>query len=211
MSNPIALLVPTFELDAIEAYLAGKEPPFLERLFEALDIPDDAQTSQLEIAVAQILLHRSQGGLPQWGCVSKDGKVVRGREKLKRPKDAEPLTLHPQLLLCINWADSGPGVSWPESYHITRIPGLDQYIVTASRDSTDAWGCTNHAIGFCDANVPIKKAAREIITNYWSKQAGDWDQARWAYLLDEGLISRNEANSWADEIWPETEEESDDA
>ena len=70
MSNPIALLVPTFELDAVEAYLTGKEPPFLERLFEALDIPDDAQTSQLEIAIAQILLHRSQGGLPQWGCVN---------------------------------------------------------------------------------------------------------------------------------------------
>ena len=151
MSNPIALLVPTFELDAVEAYLTGKEPPFLERLFEALDIPDDAQTSQLEIAVAQILLHRSQGGLPQWGCVSNDGKVVRGREKLKRPKDAEPLTLHPQLLLCINWADSGPGFSWPESYHVTRIPGFDKYIFTASRDSTDAWGCTDHAIGFCDA------------------------------------------------------------
>ena len=164
MSNPIALLVPTFELDAVEAYLAGKEPPFLERLFEALDIPDDAQTSQLEIAVAQILLHRSQGGLPQWGCVNKDGKVVRGREKLKRPKDAEPLTLHPQLLLCINWADSGPGFSWPEAYHITRIPGFDKYIFTASRDSPDA------------------------------------------YLFDAGLISGEEADSWADEVWGNPEE-----
>jgi hypothetical protein len=66
-------------------------------------------------------------------------------------------------LLCINWADSGPGFSWPEAYHITRIPGFDQHIVTASRDSPDAWGCTDHAIGFCDANVPFKEAASEII------------------------------------------------
>ena len=28
------------------------------------------------------------------------------------------------------------------------------------------------------------------------------------YLFDEGLISGKEADSWADEIWPETEDES---
>jgi hypothetical protein len=206
MSNIKAIFVSSYELDAVEAYLHGKEPSDLGDLYEDLGVPDEAEPSQIEIAVAQILLHGSQKRLPQWGCVNGDGKVVRGRAKLKRPQGAEPITLHPQHLLCINWADSGPGFSWPEAYHITRIPGFDKYIVTASRDSPDAWGCTDHAIGFCDANVPIKEAAREIITNYWSKQAGEWEQARWAYLFDEGLISGAEANSWADEVWGDPEE-----
>ncbi len=201
MSNINPILISSYELDAVEAYLHGKEPSDLGDLYEDLDVPDEAEPSQLEIAVAQILLHRSQKRLPQWGCVNGDGKVVQGRKNLKRPQDAEPITLHPQLLLCINWADSGPGFSWPEAYHITRIPGFDQYIVTASRDSADAWGCADHAIGFCDANVPIKDAASEIIIKYWLKQSGGWDQARWAYLFDEGLISGKEADSWADEVW----------
>ena len=195
-----------YELDAIEAYLQGREPSDLGDLYEDLDVPDEAEPSQLEIAVAQILLHGSQKRLPQWGCVNGDGKVVQGRKNLQRPQGAEPITLHPQLLLSINWADSGPGFSWPEAYHITKIPGFDQYIVTASRDSPDAWGCTDHAIGFCDANVRIKDAASEIIIRYWLKQAGGWDQARWAYLFDEGLISGKEADSWADEVWGDPEE-----
>lgn len=206
MSNIKAIHISSYELDAVEAYLQGREPSDLGDLYEDLEVPDEAEPSQLEIAVAQILLHGSQKRLPQWGCVTGDGKVVQGRKNLQRPQGAEQITLHPQLLLCINWADSGPGFSWPEAYHITKIPGFDQYIVTASRDSPDAWGCTDHAIGFCDANVRIKDAASEIIIRYWLKQAGGWDQARWAYLFDEGLISGKEADSWADEVWGDPEE-----
>jgi len=206
MSNIKAIHVSSYELDAVEAYLQGREPSDLGDLYDDLDVPDEAEPSQLEIAVAQILLHGSQKRLPQWGCVNGDGKVVQGRKNLQRPQGAEPITLHPQLLLCINWADSGPGFSWPEAYHITRIPGFDQHIVTASRDSPDAWGCTDHAIGFCDAHVRIKEAASEIIIKYWLKQASGWDQARWAYLFDEGIISGKEADAWADEVWGDPEE-----
>ena len=206
MSNIRPIHISTYELDAIEAYLQGREPSDLGDLYEDLGVPDEAEPSQLEIAVAQILLHGSQKRLPQWGCVTGDGKVVQGRKNLQRPQGAEPITLHLQLLLCVNWADSGPGFSWPEAYHITRIPGFDQHIFTASRDSPDAWGCTDHAIGFCDANVPIKEAASEIIIKFWLKQAGGWDQAPWAYLFDEGLISGKEADSWADEVWGDPEE-----
>ena len=206
MSNIKAIHISIYELDAIEAYLQGREPSDLGDLYEDLDVADEAEPSQLEIAVAQILLHGSQKRLPQWGCVNGDGKVVQGRKNLQRPQGAEPITLHPQLLLCVNWADSGPGFSWPEAYHITRIPGFDKYIFTASRDSPDAWGCTDHAIGFCDANVRIKDAASEIIIRYWLKQASGWDQARWAYIFDEGLISGKEADAWADEVWGDPEE-----
>ena len=55
----------------------------------------------------------------------------------------EYLNLEPELLFCVNWADSAPGISWPEAYYVTFIPGLDHYVVTASRDSRDLFGCTD--------------------------------------------------------------------
>jgi len=35
---------------------------------------------------------------------------------------------------CINWADSGPGYSWPESYYVTYIE------VEAERWAEEVWG-----------------------------------------------------------------------
>ena len=131
-------MVPCLELDALETYLTQANPVGLECLFDGLGVPGDATPSRLEIAVAHILLHGSQGTLPQWGCVRGNGEVVLGQKGLKRPKGAKPLRFKPRLVCCINWADSGPGFNWPEAYHITEIPGFAQYVVTASRDSPDA-------------------------------------------------------------------------
>lgn len=200
MKPSFEVLVPTLELDVIEAYVSGKRPAALKRLYKALEIPDDAEASQIEIAVAQILLRKHEQWLPQC-CSFSDGEGVLGRKTLKRATNAPPFTLHPQLLFCLNWADSGPGFSWPESYYITRIPGFDKYIITTSRDSDGAWGCTDHAIGYCDASIPLKEAARHIVIRFWNKQVGEPDEGRWAYLFDEGLISTSEAEEWADEVW----------
>jgi len=67
MSNIKAIHISSYELDAIEAYLQGREPSDLGDLYEDLEVPDEAEPSQIEIAVAQILLHGSQKRLPQWG------------------------------------------------------------------------------------------------------------------------------------------------
>jgi hypothetical protein len=76
-----------------------------------------------------------------------------------------------------------------------------EYVVTAFRDSPDAWGCTDYAIGFCAADVDIKVAARNIVTAYWKIQLDGWGQNRWTYLFDEGLIDATEAEAWAEEVW----------
>jgi hypothetical protein len=54
--------------------------------------------------------------------------------------------------------------------------------------------------------------ARGIICADWACQNGQWEQQRWVYLFDTGLISKAEANAWADEVWPSEpdEEEIDD-
>jgi hypothetical protein len=148
MSNALIKLLHEDELRVLRSYIDGRYDPELEDVFNALDVPVDATPDRIEIAVAQILLNQIQGFLPQWALASPD-KVILARHPHRRHKDAK-LAFHPKLVCTINWADSGPGYSWPESYHITYMPGFDKFIVTASRDSPDTWDCTDHAIGVVD-------------------------------------------------------------
>lgn len=202
MSQPVAALVASYELDAIEAYLHDETvPSYLEAFFDALEIPTHAEPSTLQIAVAQILLGRIEHQLPQWIASRGDGEVVVGRQPRTRPAAAERLTFLPSTVFCINWADSGPGFSWPETYHVTYIPGFERCIVTASRDSSDMWGCTDHAIGHFPMDVGMVEGARRCIAEYWSRQAREYGQSRWAYLFHTGLASAEAADAWADEIW----------
>jgi len=71
--------------------------------------------------------------------------------------------LIPQYLLTINWADSGPGFSWPVAYHVTWVPICDEYVVTQSADSPDAFGYCDFAIGyFLKTDDFVTAAANEI-------------------------------------------------
>jgi hypothetical protein len=210
MTTSVVPLVPPAELDVIETYLTGADPTFLEPLFDDMQIPADVYVPRLRVAVAQILLNGLQGRLPQWGTVSSDGGVILGRHAFQRALEGPQARLEPELVCCINWADSGPGYSWPEAYHVTYIPGFEKYIVTASRDSTDSWGCTDQAIGFCDAGCALEDAAHDIITGYWREMFDKYDQGQWAYLFDEGLIDEDEAERWAEEVWGSDEIDNDD-
>ncbi|MCX7298078.1 MAG: hypothetical protein NTU64_14690 [Hyphomicrobiales bacterium] len=134
--------------------------------------------------------------------------VNLNRKAHKRHKDAR-LAFNPQLVCTINWADSGPGFSWPESYHATYLPGFDKFVITASRDGPDAWGCDDHAIGVADGNLSPVEAAKEAIVEFWTMQVSAWDQCRWAYLFAQGLIDTKTADAWADQVWCQSAEEED--
>ena len=73
----------------------------------------------LENAIARICLESAQRSLPQWAMV-RDGKVTLGRRRQRTARRARKL--RPVHLFTINWADSGPGFSWPEAYHVTCLP-----------------------------------------------------------------------------------------
>jgi hypothetical protein len=61
-----------------------------------------------------------------------------------------------------------------------------------------------------DGTLSPVEAAKEVIIEFWRGQFLSWDQPRWAYLFDEGLIGKKKANAWADEIWcPQDEKEID--
>ena len=99
------------------------------------------------------------------------------RKEHKRHKDAR-LAFNPQLICTINWADSGPGFSWPESYHVTYLPGFDKFVVTASRDGPDAWGCDDHAIGVANGGLSPVDAAKEVVTEFWRMQVNSPRRSR---------------------------------
>jgi len=201
MSANIIRLLPDEERALLECYVAGSQhPPSFQQLFDTMEVPTNAEPDRLQIAVAQIVLHHVQDGLPQWASTTSDGTVVTNRQRHKRHKDAR-LQFNPRLLFEINWATSGPGFEWPEAYHVTYVPGLEKYIFTASRDGDDAFGCADHAIGTAEKGDDLQQAARNVLTSYWQGQANGWDQRRWESCVREGLIDDRTANAWAEAVW----------
>ena len=157
--------------------------------------------NSLSNAVARLVLSKIQDRLPQWAAVYADGRVNLARTyRPKRDAIIEPL---PRFLFEINWADSGPGFSWPEAYHVSYLPGFDRYVVTASQDSPDMHGYTDEAIGHFGAGGPVDEGIHRTIVKCWGDQAADLEQHRWAYLLQSGEIDEETAGAWADEVWDE--------
>ena len=155
-----------------------------------------------DAAVAQILLERVQNRLPTaWTSSSGLTRKVSDRRAHRR------VELWPQHLFTINWADSAPGLSWPVAYNAIYVPGFDRTVVTASADSNDAFGVCDVAIGSFGPSESMLQGSRRIIVSDWSAQLAKWDQQRWQYLFDTGLVSEAEAQAWAEEVWPEPRDE----
>jgi len=154
-------------------------------------------------------LERIQGILPQWAMV-RDDTVTLARQINERMAN-RTIELLPRDLFTINWADSGPGFSWPIAYFATYVPLYDVYIVTASADSPDAFNVCDVALGHFKASEDIVEASLQIIKKDWSSQYQGWDQQRWAYLFDWNLVSNEKAHEAADEVWNEEDEENSEA
>ncbi|HAW97088.1 MAG TPA: hypothetical protein DCX67_00995, partial [Opitutae bacterium] len=83
-------------------------------------------------AVARIALAPIRDGLPVWGTYA-DGQVRHSRQRDHQGDlPVRGYRSDPVLAVAINWADSGPGCSWPLTYHVAWIPIYDQYVVTVS-------------------------------------------------------------------------------
>ena len=167
-------------------------------------VPDVSVRSTVDWAVAAILLERIQDQLPQWASV-RDGKATLGRTLRDRAAD-RTVEITPVHLVTINWADNGPGFSWPQAYHVTYVPYYDEYIVTGSVDSTDVYGVTDFALGHFSPGEDIRKTSAQIIRSEWQFLTDNYNQYRWAYLFNEGLIGQAYADELADTIWEESGE-----
>ncbi|HQR21773.1 MAG TPA: hypothetical protein PLZ79_07810 [Burkholderiales bacterium] len=173
---------------------AAAGPIRLRRVEPGIDAVTD-----LTHAVARICLSTVQERLPQWCAFRGDEEVVVGRRRFHGP-DRTFTPLNPQRLVCINWADSAPGFSWPEDYFVTLLPGFGRYVVTASRDSTDVYGVLDIAIGWFRAAEGIETGSRRILRRWWRscREAGG---SRWADVFNEGLLNAADADHLKRAVW----------
>ena len=159
-----------------------------------------------QAAVACILLEEAAERLPNFG-VLEGTELVSARKQ--RPKEVLPdrkVALLARHVFTVNWADSGPGFSWPCAYYATWVPVYDRYVVTASSDSDELFGYCDFAIGDFGANEDLISGSRRAITADWKAQSLCAEQDRWGCLFSEGLVDSEEAAKWADTVWPEWDE-----
>lgn len=172
-----------------------------------LDRSDNGEDIELKNAVARLALKRVQDRLPAWSTLDSKGTFIEPRRYFD--SDDREIELMPQHLFTINWADSGPGFSWPESYHLVWFPEFDRYVVTASQDSTDAWGAEDLAVGFGPFSEDWIQVAHDILFDYWDQEHKPYVEEGWIEVLDAGFIPEHIAITWRDEVWPEPEDELD--
>jgi len=161
-----------------------------------------------DAVVAYIVLEQVEQQLPGWSGASDDGEFVTERHfrEISAIPHRKIAVLPPRHLLTINWADSGPGYSWPVAYYVAWVPYYDRFVVTASADCPESFGYCDFALGSFGVETPLKEGARAVICDDWQKLKSAWEQQRWAYLFNAGLISKERANAWADIVWEEAEE-----
>ena len=204
---------------AIISQWLGKEPPQFckgvdihtreENLPDGViqlepDMDGEVGTYEISNAVARIVLSTVQHKLPQWVAIASD-KTVFGRYPFE--KHNGNVSLLPQFLLEINWADSGPGYSWPVAYYVGYLPYYDLYVVTGSADSPDVFGYNDVCLGYFSTDEDILTGSARIIGEEWKRQHDEWNQNRWEELWRTGLLSAEVINEIADSIWEQSEQE----
>jgi len=155
-------------------------------------------------AIARMALNEHQRQLPQWGYCSGDG-VVKTRHyegrSLRRAR------FDPLFLLMINYADSGPGFSWPETYHAVLFPHYDVYIVTASQDSPEVHGYVDEAMGFFPGDMNILEGVKPFMCKWWPSEMEPEPDYAWESVWNEGLIDAETALAWRAEVYGLNDEE----
>jgi len=155
----------------------------------------------IENAVARLVLEGIQGRLPQWGTGDGQGGIYLARSIT--PKTPRKVDTFPQHLCTINWANSGPGFSWPEAYYVTYLPLYDKFVVTASQDSAELYGYEDLAIGHFEADIEVTDGSKQVLLDWWRHHGDNYRETPWEELFSTGLLDETEVYSLRDEIWPE--------
>ena len=159
-----------------------------------LNIPFDS------IAIAKVLLKNIQNRLPNSGIVDEYGFVSLTRKIEKNNLSLSKIAFIPRLIFSINWADTAPGMSWPEEYRITYVPDYDEYFITASSDSEDYYHGISGDIVLGVSRDDVEDI-KSIITGHWNELKLEYEQLEFTNILQEGLINKDEINKWKKEVW----------
>jgi len=150
---------------------------------------------------ARIALATIQHRLPQWGSFTPGQGVTYSRTLRLFP--VRKVNSQPLFLFSVNWADSGPGFSWPESYHVTWIPYYDRFLVTASSDSKDLFGFEDLSLGSFTGSS--KRGAdlgkiRHRILGFWQEHR-DHEFEAWEGLSKTRAIKETTVLAWRSRVW----------
>ncbi len=192
----------------LQAWRDGTHVPALDAFCRALDVPDGTECAALDVAVARLLLGGIQDELPAWSTFGERG-FVTARPPFPRRLDGTPL-FEPELALSINWASSGPGFDWPEAYYVTHVRELGIHVVTASRDSEDAWGCTDHALGWRSDEISDFDAVCAIIQADWQARFDRYDQGLFEEVLSGGFVGGAALAKMTSTVWASSDTYRDD-
>ena len=187
-----------------------KDLDIYEPVHKGIFVKHGEYSSEYDIAnaVARLCLLRIQDELPAWAGVNSKGEFVVARNYTRNEVDM--VNFYPQHLFTINWADSGPGFSWPEAYYLVWLPVFERYVVTASQDSSDCYGLEDVAIGWQFFDQDRVGLAKEIIQANWGAVHKPYKEEGWICLLGTGQVSDVEAESWREETWSSSNEYEDD-
>lgn len=198
----------------LRAWTDGTPSPAVDAFCDALEVPALTEPSRIDAAVARLLVGGIQDALPAW-TGSVDGGIVSARPRFPSRLDGTRV-FEPVHVGTIDWARSAPGYSWPEAYLLVAVPELGLQVLVASRDSEDALGCTDHAVGWRPLSVSAREAARDLLREDWTGRATAWDQEAWEAMDEPGLLHEDDLLALRETVWPshpandEDEDEEDD-
>ena len=179
------------------------DPETWDESTQGIGVPPPSEyrdlATNLQAAVANICLSTASD-LTQWAISRKEGEIFFGRP-LKKPGDRPARILLPQTVGRINWATSGPGISWPEKYYLTRIPHYECWILTASQETSEVSGYLDWAVHHTPATLQPEEAARQSLLVYWSDCA-QLGQRPFEEIEYAGLLDTQELLEIAALVWP---------
>lgn len=155
-------------------------------------------------ALARLVLSGFEGTLPVFRTRGADGVLREVRPTARRRTTS--IRAFPIHLFSINWADSGPGCSWPEAYHLGWLPGFDVWVVVASQDSTDMYGYCDRVLGHFELGADPIEASCNLIKQDWQSQLRGWEQEQWVEILAGGRVNAGDVSEIASKVWKQEEE-----
>jgi hypothetical protein len=189
-----------------ENYYLNKElapPPFL-LLTEGLW----GQPREIENAVARLVLEGIENRLPTFAVMdTKTWSLQTSRPSPSKQASERPVVSLPTFLFEINWATSGPGFDWRETYHVTFLPEYEVHIVTASQDSPDALGFCDLSIGYFEKSEDPVSDAVQVVRDWWLEKVAEYDAIEYESLCGLGAASAAQVAKITGEVWSEETED----
>lgn len=153
--------------------------------------------------VAEIALSTIQEKLPKGFSIREDGSAVAGRKTWKLSVRMRADLVFPVHIFDIERDDSRPGMSWPEVYYATYLPGYDFWVVTVSIDSDEIFGYSDLALCYfrIDENSGLEASVEKAVTSWWQYLNEEKQKPEWKAMTKPGLIDAVKACQLREDEW----------